>query len=110
MPSATQRKWSITFLQAVTTTNEYNESVENWGSPTTLATRRAKVRFGSAQEKREAAQEGGVQTATFECVRSTTLNAVTLKNKIGFDGSQWDIVEKAPLSPKDIRFTATRTL
>lgn len=110
MPSATQRKWAITFLAAGTTTNEYNEEVSDWSNTTTLASRRAKVRFGSAQEKREAAQEGGVQTATFECVRSATLNAVTLKNKIGFDGSQWDIVEKAPLSPKDIRFTATRTL
>lgn len=108
--SATQRKWSITFLQAGTTTNDYNEPVENWASPTTLATRRARVRFGTAQEKREAAQETGVQSATFECVSSATLRAVTLKNKIGFDGSQWDIVEKAPLSPKDIRFTATRTL
>ena len=110
MPTAGQRKWSITFLQAGTTTNDYNETVEDWTSPTTLATRRARVRFGTAQEKREAAQETALQSATFECVNSSTLRAVTLKNKIGFDGSQWDITEKATLSPKDIRFTATRVL
>lgn len=108
--SATQRKWSITFLQAGTSTNEYNETVEDWVNPTTLATRRAKIRFGTAQEKREAAQETAIQSATFECVNSSTLRAVTLKNKIGFDGSQWDITERATLSPKDIRFTATRVL
>lgn len=110
MPSATQRRWSITFLQAGTSTNEYNETVESWSSPTTLATRRARVRFGTAQEKREAAQETAIQSATFECVNSSALRAITTKNRIGFDGSQWDIVERAMLSPKDIRFTATRTL
>lgn len=108
--SATRRKWSITFLQAGTTTNDYNEQIEDWTNPTTLATRRAKILFGTAQEQRQAAQETALQTATFECVNSSTLRAVSLKNKIGFDGSQWDITEKAPLSSKDIRFTATRVL
>lgn len=74
------------------------------------ATRRARVRFGTAMEKRQAAQEGGVQTATFECVRSSTLNSVTLKDRISYLSSYWDIVENAPLDTQTIRFTATRTL
>lgn len=110
MPGASERKWLITFLEAAETTNEYNEAVPDWDNPTTLATRRARVRFGTAQEKREAAQEGGVQSATFECVRSAALNAVTLKHRIGFDGSQWDIVERAPLDNADIRFTGVRNV
>ena len=70
----------------------------------------ANVRFGTAQEKREAAQEGGVQTASFECERSSTLDGVTLKDRIGFDGSQWDIIERAPLERRDIRFTGVRSV
>lgn len=80
------------------------------GAISTLATRRAKVRFGTAQEKREAAQEKGIQSATFEFVRSVTLDAVTLSDRISFDGSLWDITEKAPLDRKTIRFTATRNV
>jgi hypothetical protein len=72
--------------------------------------RRARVRFGTAQEKREAAQEGGVQSATFECVRSSTLDAVTLKDRISYLSSFWDLTEIAPLDRQTIRFTATRTL
>lgn len=107
MPTATKRKWLIVFERFTSTEDEYGQPVQTWA---TYATRRASVRFGTAQEKREAAQEGGVQSATFECVRSTALDAITLKDRISFDGSKWDIVEKAPLSTKDIRFTATRTL
>lgn len=110
MPGASARKWLITFLEAAETTNEYNEAVADWDDPTTLATRRAKVRFGTAQEKREAAQEGGVQTATFECVRSAALDAITLEHRIGFDGSQWDIVERAALDNAEIRFTGVRNV
>lgn len=110
MPSAGQRNCRITFLAAATSTNDYNETVEDWGTPTTLATRDARVRFGTAQEKREAAQEAASQTATFECYRSSTLDAIPMTARIGFDGSQWDITEKAPLSREEIRFTGVRLL
>ena len=85
----------------------YGGETEAWA---TYATRRAYVRYGTAQEKREAAQEGGVQTATFECVRSAVLDAVTLRDRISFMGSSWDITETAPLDRKTIRFTATRNV
>lgn len=110
MPSASSRQSVILFIRAVTTTDDYNQTVESWTSPTTLATVNARVRFGTAQEKREAAQESASQTATFECVRTTTLSAVTMKDRISFDGSQWDITERAPLDRKTIRFTGTRRL
>jgi head-tail adaptor len=110
MPSATERKWKITFLRAATSTDDYGQVVEDWANPTVLATVRAKVRFGTAQEKREAAKEGGTQSATFECVRSSALDSITLKDRIGFDGSQWDLSERAALDRADIRFTGTRML
>jgi head-tail adaptor len=107
MPRAGQRTELIVFQRSTATTSDYNETEPTWG---TYATRRARVRFGTAQEKREAAQEGGVQAATFECERSTTLDAVTLKDRISYLNSFWDLTEVAPLDRKTIRFTGTRTL
>lgn len=107
--SATKRTELIVFQRATITTNDNNEQILTWPG-TTFATRRARVRFGTAQEKREAAQEGAVQTATFECVRSATLDAVTLKDRIFYLSSGWDLTETAPLDRKTIRFTGTRTL
>lgn len=107
MPRAGQRTELIVFERATASANEYNEGEETWA---TLLSRRAYVRFGTAQEKREAAQEGGVQTATFECERSAALDVVTLKDRISYLSSTWDITETAPLDTKTIRFTGTRNL
>jgi head-tail adaptor len=105
--NASNRTELIVIQRATVTTNEYGEEVPAWS---TYASRRARVRFGTAQEKREAAQESGVQSATFECQRSATLDAVTLKDRISYLNSSWDLTEIAPLDRKTIRFTATRTL
>lgn len=107
MPSASKRTELIVFERATASANEYNEGEETWAD---LFSRRAYVRFGTAQEKREAAQEGGVQSATFECVRSAELETVTLKDRISYLGSSWDLTEIAPLDRKTIRFTGTRNL
>jgi hypothetical protein len=109
MPAG-QRDCVIVFIAAGTMIDEYNQTVEDWDNPTTLATRNARVRFGTAQEKREAAQESASQTATFECIRSPVLDAVPLTARISFDGSQWDLTERAPLDRKTIRFTGVRLL
>jgi head-tail adaptor len=105
--NASNRTELIVFQRGTPTEDEVGGQTIVWA---TYATRRARVRFGTAQEKREAAQEGGVQTATFECQRSATLDAVTLRDRISYLSSSWDIVETAPLDRKTIRFTATRTL
>lgn len=107
MVTASQRTEVIVIERATPTEGELGGQTFVWA---TYATRRARVRFGTAQEKREAAQEGGVQSATFECVRSLTLNTVTLKDRINYLNSFWDLTEIAPLDRKTIRFTATRTL
>lgn len=107
MPSASQRKELIVIERVTATEDAYGGEAEVWA---TYATRRASVRFGTAQEKREAAQEGGVQSATFECERSSTLDSVTLKDRISYLGSSWDLTEIAPLSRKTIRFTGTRNI
>lgn len=105
--SASERTELIVFERATVTANEYNEQESSWAP---YATRRARVLFGTAQEKREAAQEGGVQSASFECERSSTLDSVTLKDRISYLGSNWDLTEIAPLDRRTIRFTGTRNL
>jgi len=109
MASATERTELIVFQRASSSTDDYGQSVDTWPG-TTLATVRARVRFGTAQEKREAAQEAGAQTATFECYRTNTLNGVTLKDRISYLGSAWDLTEVAPLDRATIRFTGVRVL
>jgi SPP1 family predicted phage head-tail adaptor len=105
MPAASQRTELIVFQRATVTTDDYGQEIETFAD---YATRRARVRFGTAQEKREAAQESASQTATFECVRSAELDAVTLKDRVSYDGSDWDITERAPLDRATIRFTGVR--
>lgn len=107
MVTTSQRTEQIVIQRGTPTEDEVGGQTIVWA---TYATRRARVRFGTAQEKREAAQEGGVQSATFECVRSSALDAVTLKDRISYLNSSWDLTEIAPLDRHTIRFTATRTL
>lgn len=107
MASATQRTELIIIQRGTASANEYNEPEFTWA---TYATLRANVRFGTSQERREAAQEGGAQAASFECVRSALTEAVTLKDRISYLSTTWDITETAPLDRACIRFTATRNV
>lgn len=98
----------VAFNRTTTTTNDYGEEI---ASGTELLEQGwARVRFGPASEKREAAQEAAAQTATFELIPTVALRAVKMTDRIGFDGSQWDITEKALLERNLIRFTATRAV
>lgn len=107
MATASQRKWLIVIERATASEDESGGQTLTW---TTYATRRVRVQFGTGEEKRLAAQEGGLQSTSFYCERSAVLDAVTLKDRIVFLGSNWDITETAPLDRAEIRFTATRTL
>lgn len=110
MKGAGKRAYVVLFIRAATTTDDYNQPVEDWDSPDTVATVTALVTFGTAQENREAAQQSASQAASFECLRTPTLDTVTAKDRISFDGSQWGITERAPLDRQSIRFTALRIL
>lgn len=95
----------ITVQRATVTTDDYGGETPTWVD---VEEAWAKVLFGLAQEKREAAQESGQQAATFEVMPTTALLAVRLRDKILFDGSSWDITEVAPLDRHTLRFTAVR--
>lgn len=100
-----ERDRLVTVQRATVTADEYGGEAPVW---TALESGFAKVRFGTAQEKREAAQEVGVQSATFEMLPTAALRGATLKDRIAFDDSFWDMTEVALLDSETIRFTAAR--
>lgn len=96
----------ITVQRAAMTTDDYGGETPTWADTEKAW---ARVKFGTAQEKREAAQESAQQAATFECFRTTALDNTTERDRILFDGDAWDVTgipEK--LDRRKIRFTATR--
>lgn len=103
-----QRDSLITFQRGVVTSSDYGETID-WTNPTTVTTAWARVRYGTGQERREAAQERASQAATFECEWSATLAGVLVTDRIRFDSDTWDIISKAPLGHKEIHFAAVRS-
>jgi head-tail adaptor len=97
----------VAFQVSTPTTDDYGGEVHAWA---TVEEAWARVRFGRADEKREAAQEAGSQSATFEMAISNALMSVTLRDRLWYDNSPWDITEKADLDRQIIRLTAARAV
>lgn len=97
----------IEFQESTTSTNDYGEAIATAWTRITLAY--ARIRYGSGQERREAAQERRVQSATFECDWNPTLAGIKINNRIVFEGENWDITNVAPIHHDEIHFTGLRT-
>lgn len=105
---AGKRDQLITFVRGTTaSTNDYGEPVA--GTPTEYATAWAQVRRGTGQERREASQEAGSQSATFVTDWNTTLDQVEITDRIQYLGDVWDITDVAPDAHREIQFTAVRS-
>jgi head-tail adaptor len=68
----------------------------------------AKILYGRGEERRGAAAEGSVMTATFRVITSVKLRTVTEENRILYGAEAWDIVSVAPIGRGEIEFTAKR--
>lgn len=101
-----KRDQLITFERAAVMINEESGGEEPIFASLTQAW--ARVRYGTGQERREAAQERASQAATFECEWTPTLATVKTNDRINFDGDEWDIVSRSPLSHREIHFAAIR--
>jgi head-tail adaptor len=99
----------ITFQRATVTQDDYGAETPSWA---TLSQEYAQVFYGRGDERRQAAMEQGEQAATFQVPSNTNTRSVTLKDRISFDGSLWDIDSKALDTPnrRRVEFTATRVL
>jgi head-tail adaptor len=101
------RDRKIQFLQA-TVTKETGSGVEvETFAALTFAW--AQVFFGTGSERREASAAGGVQSATFRCLSTSTLRSVTRRDLIVFDNVTWGISSISTVGAQghEIEFTAT---
>jgi head-tail adaptor len=103
----TRRGNLVTFERATTTQDDYGEETPSWA---TLCQEFAQVFYGKGEERRQAAMQEGEQAATFQVPSNTSTRSVTLKDRISFDSSYWNIDSKALDVPdrRRVEFTATR--
>lgn len=100
------REALVTFETGTATTDDHGGETKTWA---TITTAYARIRYGTGQERREAAQERQIQAATFECDWNPTLAGVAVTDRITFEDETWDITNKAPLGHEEIHFTALRS-
>ena len=85
----------------------YGGEVETW---TPYARPWADVIYGSGTEQRQAAQDGGSQTASFEIPSNTKSRAIsTTGHRISFEGGIWNITAKQDMGLNEgVRLTGIR--
>ncbi|GLT01802.1 hypothetical protein GCM10007897_32000 [Sphingobium jiangsuense] len=102
------RNRRIKFERFTETRDAYNEPVKVWSEH---CREWAAVYFGSGSEQREAAQTQGAQAASFEVLSNSKTRAVTVMDRILFDGGVWDIRSIAPIGlNRGVKFNAVRAV
>jgi len=103
---AGKRDRKIAFYPRTVTVGALGTEAEADGTPVDAW---ANVRFGTGAERRELAQAGSQQTATFRVLSTAALRAVTERWEIAFMGARWGIQAISPIGEAaEIEFTATR--
>lgn len=105
------RETLITIQRGILVGDDYGSNLD-WSSPTLVATAYARVRYGTGQERREAAQERANQAATFECDWNPTLDGVAVNDRLFVNEKPtefWDIISPSPLGHNEIHFAAVRS-
>lgn len=87
--------------------NDLNEPIKEWAAYTKEW---AAVYFGNGAEQRQAAQTEGTQAATFEVLANAKTRAITIGDRVNFDGGAWDIRSTAPIGRTEIKINAVRRL
>lgn len=103
--TAGRRDSLITLQHFTATTDEYGEEVETWAD---LGQEWAAVFYGRGDERRQAAVEQGKQSANFQVLSNDLTRSVSIKDRIDYDGSLWDIVGISPMDRSQIEYTAVR--
>lgn len=107
MTPAGRRDQVVRFERATTARNALGgKTASAWAS---LGERWALVLFGSGSERREAAQEGAVQAATFRVLADEVTTTVTVADRIVHRGLTYDVTGIAPIGrgPRELEFTGT---
>jgi SPP1 family predicted phage head-tail adaptor len=105
LATASKRDRRIVFERATTSEGPHGDEVATWKR---LEERWAQVLFGAGAERRQAAQTGASQAATFRVLSDSMTRDVRVTDRIQFDGAAWNIVGIAPLDRASIDFSAVR--
>jgi len=96
----------VNFFPRVKTEDDWGTEGEGDG---TAIPAFAKVFYGRGSERREAAQAGSDQRATFNVLSSVQLRSADETWEIDYDGSRWAINAIVPIGQnRELDFTATR--
>lgn len=110
MMAAGKRRHRIEFQVPAASRNALGgKAPASWAG---IGTRLASVLYGSGGERRVAAGEGAVKTATFRTLADSLTRTITETHRISYDGLDWDIADITPISAigtktSEIEFTAT---
>lgn len=97
----------IVVERGTVTTDGYGGEVIEW-SP--YCTEPASVTYGKGSERREAAQQSATIAATFRIRSNPTTNAITVTDRIAFDGGTWDVSSNVPYLREGRDITAIRNV
>lgn len=98
----------MAFLRPFMTTNDHGDEEE--GETHQITQARAKVLYGTGQERRDAAQTQANMSITILCNWTPLLATVTETDKARFADALWDLRPPAMVGENDeIHFTAIRS-
>lgn len=90
---AGERTTLASFQRGTPVEDDYtSEASIDWDTLTLDVSVVAKVLYGSGAERRQAAQESADQAATVLVNWTPTLASVVPKDRVTFDGADWDII------------------
>lgn len=103
-----ERPHLVTIQRAVTATDDYGGETQTWHMHTTGW---ARVRYGTGQERREAAQENASLAATFEFDWTPTLAALKPTDRLNVFDTVWDVASTFVIGGnKEVHITAVANL
>lgn len=105
MTSIGRRDTLIAIERATTVQDEYGQETEVW---TELGKEWAAVFYGRGDERRQAGQEQGSQTANFNVVSNSMTRGVKITDRIVIGTDIWDIVSAAPMSRAEVELTGRK--
>jgi head-tail adaptor len=106
---SSRRRWQIAVERNTPTPDDFGHNIDSWAN---LCSPWANIVFGSGQERREAAQKAASAPATFYILRSAVTATIGVKDRIVFDGANWDIHSAVPSRDQNVGYeiVATRVL
>lgn len=103
-----QRPHLVRIQRSVTATDDYGGETKTWHD---LATAWARVRYGTGQERREAAQERATQAATFEFDWNPETSAIRPTDRLYCFDAVWDVASAVTIGANaEVHVTAIANL